>query len=261
MIFGNSEAVEIVGLGWSITSPFKSIAHGAERTGKGVAHVAKKAVSNPLVRLAAFPPLALVKYVEKPLGKLALRPVTHRIDTLKDRRAKKLAWDRRKSTVPTPQDRNDARSWAKGYLRGHKPPFGAMLSLLAGPPAMPEFGFGGLGEPATATIAASVPALIALMTAILKAASHSGEAPERVGGGGGGGPQAPDAPGTQDLTPVQNAVDDAAAAAGGDAAPGNDASSAGGGKRLLGLTHKQLMIGGAVLGGVVVLALLTRKKD
>jgi hypothetical protein len=136
VIFGSSGVVEIEhGLGFSVTSPFKSIAHEAKRAGKGVAHVAKKAASSPIARLAAFPPLALVKYVEKPLGKLALRPVTHRIDTLKDRRAKKLAWDRRKSTVPTPQDRNDARSWAKGYLRGHKPPFGAMLSLLAGPPA------------------------------------------------------------------------------------------------------------------------------
>jgi len=268
VIFGSSDVVEIEhGLGWSITSPFKTIEHGAERAGKDAVHVAKKVASNPIALLATFPPAALVKYVAKPLGKLALRPVTHRIDTLKDRRAKKLAWDRRKSTVPTSQDRNDARSWAKGYLRGHKPPFGLMLSMLAGPPSvMPTLGSGGFGDPTAATIAASIPALMALMTSILHAAHQSGQAPEHAGSSTAS-PQTPDAPGTQDLTPVQNAVDDAAAAAGGDVAPGDDASSGAAGKHgkgkrglLGGITHKQLLIGGGVLGGVVLLVLLTGKK-
>jgi hypothetical protein len=215
---------------------------------------------------------------------VALTPVRHKVDTLKDRRAKKIAWDNRKAMVPTPAERAQAKAWAKGYLKREKPPFGLMLSLLAGPlygvpePAM-DFGSGGFGDPTTATIIASVPTLLAIVDSILKRSAKNGEAPAGGHGGGGGGaapagggaPAAPDAPGTVDLTPAQNAADGGAAADAGGDASADDGSGGGGGKgkhggkgggkMLGGLTKKQLMIGGAVVGGIILISLLMPKKS
>lgn len=246
-------------LGFSLTKPFKSVAHAvsheAKAVGKGAVHVAKKATS-PIARLALFPVVELNKVVLTPIVKTALKPVKSRVNTLKTRRAQKLAWDRRKSTTPTPAEHAEATSWAKSKLRGEAPPLGLMLSLLAGPPIIDERTpvIGQLGEPATASVLASIPALIALMNTILSRSSKSGEAPASVGGGGkhGGGANASgDAGG--------GAQDDGGADAGSDT--GSDTGS-GAKIKLPGVgpvKKSYVLIGGAVLGGALLLALLTRK--
>jgi hypothetical protein len=268
VIFGNSYAVapdEGGGLGFSITSPFKTVAHAAVSVGKGVEHgtvaVAKGAggvaakYGKTAAALAVLPVVEVNKAIVAPVLKATvLRPVISRINTLKDRRAKKLAWDARKSTTPTPQERSQASSWAKSHLRSQAPPLGLMLSVLAGAHrGAPRIATAGLGEPTTAAITAAVPALIALLNSILSKASKSGDAPAQAGKSGGSAPAAPDPAGTHDLTPTQNAADQAAAAS----APSSGDKS--GGALPLGLTKKQLTIGGAVLGGVVLIALLTKR--
>jgi len=260
VIFGNSDAawVDDGTLGFSITSPFKSVAHAATAVGKGVAHgtvaAAKGAgglaqrYGKTAAELAVLPVVEVNKAIVAPVLKATvLRPVISRINTLKDRRAKKLAWDNRKSTTPTPQERSQASSWTKSHLRSQAPPLGLMMSVLAG--SAPQMGLRGLGEPTTATITAAVPALIALLNSILKKANSSGDAPEHVGGGSGG-----TAAGGESGAPDSGST-------------ASDGGTPGGGKHgarsvsslPLGLTKKQLTIGGAVLGGVVLLALLTRK--
>lgn len=280
VILGNTQLVTgDGGFGFSITSPFKAVAHattsavktvgkraaavgkGAARgtvaAGRGVAHgaVAVGHGTEQLARkygkeaalLAVLPVAVVTKDIVAPaLKATVLRPVISRINTLKDRRAKKIAWDRRQSTTPTPQERSEASSWTKSHLRSQTPPFGLMMSVLAG--AAPQTSLRGLGEPTTATIAAAVPALVALLNAILSKANSSGDAPAHVGGGKAG--SVPVAPGGD-------------AADGGQLAPGDDTGAdpngSGGTSLPFGLTKKQLTIGGVVLGGAVVLALLTRK--
>jgi hypothetical protein len=271
VIFGSSDLVSGDGLGFSITSPFKAVAKAATGTakavgkgtvavGKGVEHgtaAAAKGTSQLVQKygktaatLAVLPVVTVNKAIVAPVLKATvLRPVISRINTLKDRRAKKLAWDNRKSPTPTPQERSQASSWTKAHLRSQAPPLGLMMSVLAGPPRMSMTGF---GEPTTATITAAVPALVALLNSILSHADHSGDAPAHAGASGA---QPVDPAGTHDLTPTQDAADQAAV-------DRSSAPSGGRGKSSglpLRLTKKQLMIGGAALGGVVLLALLTRK--
>lgn len=192
-------------------------------------------------------------------------PIRDRVHKLRDRRAKKIAWDSRKSTTPTPAEQAQAKAWTKAHLK-KQGPHGEVLQLFAGvdPGFLGIAGFGAaqLGDPVTLSIiAASIPVFMALMNSVLKKANASGEAPANPAAGGGAA--APAAPGTVDLTPAQ----DAAAAAGGD--DGSDGDAAGGGKhghggggggKLLGMPKKYVIIGGAVLGGVLVLSLLTSKK-
>ncbi len=197
---------EIDQFGFSITSPFKKVASVAKSTvktvakvpavvvkpvakgvAKGTTTVAKgavkvgtvagktyvKAYKATYVRAAK----TVAKGVKTALSKTVLRPVISKLNTLKDRRAKKLAWDRRKSKTPTAAERNEARSWAKSYLKGQKPPFGFMLSQLAGPlddePLMGSF-----GEPVSAaTVIASIPVLLSLLAIILQNVNKSGAAP------------------------------------------------------------------------------------
>lgn len=250
----------------------KAVGHGATVAGKAVAHNA-----GTVAKLAVLPVVTLNKYVLSPVLKVALSPVRSKINTLKDRRARKLAWDRRKSKTPNEAEKREAQSWAKSHMRGQTPPLGLMLSLLAGPPSMGALGdagdfdiellgttqIGALGEPATATIAASVPALLALITAILSRTSKSGEAP--IDPSAGAAPEAPIAPGEVDMSPAQDAaeaagdlVDTAAQAA------NTEALVAQGVPRALakhGITKKQMMIGGAILGGAVLLAVLTSRRS
>jgi hypothetical protein len=273
-------------LGFSIRHAFKKVGHGITSVGKEAGHLAVKGAKLNL-KLIALPTMELEKHVLAPILHTVLTPVRHKVDTLKDRRAKKLAWDNRKSTVPTQAERVQAKAWAKSYLKREKPPFGLMLSLLAGPPlyGVPEpamdFGSGGFGDPTTAAVIASVPTLLAIMASILKRSEKNGEAPAGGHGGGGGGaaPAAPDPAGTVDLTPAQDAAD-GGAGAGGDAGADDGSGGGGGGKKgkhgghgggggggggsgkmLGGLTKKQLMIGGAVVGGIVLLSLLMPKKS
>lgn len=250
MIFDQSQ------LGFSITKPFKhvarTVAHGTASVAKSTAHVAKK-VASPAVALAVLPAVELNKIVVGPVVKRALKPVTNRINTLKDRRAKKLAWDRRKSPTPTPAEHAESKSWAKNKLRGETPPFGLMLSLLAGPLIVDESApqMHQLGEPATASVLASIPALIALMNTILARNAKSGEAPASTGGGAptaAGGRAAASPGGDPNDTPSDAAQNE-----------GNSGATI----NLPGVGHVRrtyVMIGGAVLGGVLLLVLLAHKK-
>lgn len=191
-------------------------------------------------------------------------PIRNRVHKLRDRRAAKLAWDRRKSKTPNAAEKAEAKSWTKSHLKAQGP-HGEVLQLFAGVDTsflgIAGFGAVQLGDPATISlIAASIPVFMALMNAVLKKADASGQAPADPTKGGGGA--APAAPGTVDLTPAQDA---AAAAAGGGDESGGDSSSGGGGHggggpKLFGMPRKYVIIGGAVLGGVVVLSLLTNKK-
>lgn len=272
MILGNSYAVASDGsLGFSITSPFKSVAHAAKAVGRGTVAVGKGVEHGTVAAakgagglvskygkqaalLAALPVVEVNKIIVEPALKATiLRPVISRINTLKDRRARKLAWDARRSTTPTPAERGQASSWTKAHLRSQAPPLGLMMSVLAGSRlGATQLGMRGFGEPTTATITAAVPALVALLNSILKKANSSGDAPEKVGGDAASGA-------------------DVGASGSDDTASGGGIDASGSGKRgghgaghadsslPLGLTKKQLTIGGAVLGGVVLLALLTRK--
>ena len=191
-------------------------------------------------------------------------PIRSRVHKLRDRRAGKLAWDRRKSRTPNAAEKAEAKAWTKSHLK-HQGPHGEVLQLFAGVDSgflgVAGFGAAQFGDPATISlIAASIPVFMALMNSVLKKASASGEAPAdptKGGAGGGGGGMPPGPPG---------AGGDAAAGGGADAAAagGDDGSGAGGGGggegKLLGLPKKYVIIGGAVLGGVLVLSLLLPKK-
>lgn len=177
-------------------------------------------------------------------------PIRNRVHKLRDRRARKLAWDNRHSKTPTPAENAQAKSWTKSHLK-HQGPHGELLALFAGPMPM-LLGDAQLGDPATISlIAASIPVFMALMNKILHKADASGEAPADPTKGAGGGAAAPGAPG---------------AASGEDAGgggPSADASGGGGGDggaKLLGMPKKYVIIGGAVLGGVLVLSLLMPSK-
>ena len=242
-----------------------AVGHEAAAGGKFVAHHAAD-----VAKLAVLPVVEMNKYILQPVLHVALTPVRHKVDTLKNRRAHKLAWDSRHSTTPTPAENAQAKSWAKSYLKREVPPFGLMLSLLAGPPPT-AFGSprvsllgAGFGDPTTATIVASVPTLLAIIDKILTRSNKDGQAPvdpagkggAPAAGGGGGGAAADDGSGA-------GAGADAAA----DAGSGGDDSGAGAGKggagalaKKFGISKKQLMIGGAVVGGLVLLVLLMPSK-
>lgn len=191
----------------------------------------------------------------------ATAPIRNRVHQLRDRRARKLAWDNRKSTTPTPAENAQAKSWTKSHLK-QQGPHGEILQLFAGSSPM-LLGAATLGDPVTLSlIAASIPVFMALMNKVLHKADASGQAPADPTKGGAAA-SAPAAPGTVDLTPAQDAA--AAAGGGGDGGGGADAGGGGGkhgggGGKLLGMPKKYVIIGGAVLGGVLVLSLLTGKK-
>lgn len=270
MIISNSSQ-----LGFSITSPFKKVGHvvkrGAQATGHGIKAGAKFTVSHArdVAMLALLPIAELNKLVLSPALKYALRPIRAKVNTLVDRRAKKLAWDRRKSRVPTAPETAEAHQWAKRELLHSTPPFGPVMSLLAGPPPM-TFGDTDpaitlLGDPSAATIIASIPVMLAIINALLGKKSQSGEAPAMIGPGGpvpdpngGGAMMTPE----QAAAAAQAAVD---AGGGGamDAGGGADDGDGGGGSRGLpgGITKHHLIIGGVVVGGLVLVSMLLKKKS
>lgn len=247
-------------LGFSITSPFKKVGRGIAKGARATGHVAKK-----YGVYAVAPVVALPLAIGKKLGSFALTPVRHRVERLKDRRAKKLAWDRRKSKEPNAAERAEAKAWTKSYLKGH-PPHGTALALLAGAgpfDADPQVAL--LGEVVTAaTVSASIPILIALMNHILGKANASGDAPAQPG-------EAP-LPAADAAAAITNAAGDAANAAAADAGAeaGEDASAdAGGGdgaaagpkgkgSTIGGVPKKYVLIGAAVLGAVVLISLVKK---
>jgi len=96
----------------------------------------------------------------KAVTDLALKPIRSRLGTLKDRRAKLLAWNRRQSKVPTTAEKAQARKDVKAHLSS-KGPHGKMLSWLAGPTFAGELGVVGYDDAALAAIATALAASLA----------------------------------------------------------------------------------------------------
>ncbi|MBV8722257.1 MAG: hypothetical protein JO277_08915 [Candidatus Eremiobacteraeota bacterium] len=250
-------------LGFSVTSPFRAVGRGVAKGAKATGRVTKKYGKYAVE--ATNPELAVMAVAGKKLASWALTPVRHRVQRLKDRRAVKLAWDRRKSKTPTDAEKKEARDWTKHYLNRH-PPHGPALALLAGPSFFgPSAESILLGEVVTAaTVSASVPVLIALMNHLLGKAHASGEAPANPGeaplpaaSSSAGGD------GTVDTGPAQDAGTAAEADANADASAGGGKGGKGGGAvvKLPGVgavPRKYLVIGGVVVGAVVLVALLKR---
>ncbi len=109
----------------------------------------------------------------KAVTDLALKPIRSRLGTLKDRRAKLLAWNKRRSRVPTTVEKAQARKDVKSYLSS-KGPHGKMLAWLAGPTFAGELGVVGYDDAALAAIAT---ALTASLVKIIGDAAKSKFAP------------------------------------------------------------------------------------
>lgn len=211
------------------------------------------------------------------LADKATKPIRNRVQTIVNRRAAKIAMDKRHSTTPTPAEKAEAKAWTKHKLTYDGPggiptPHGKILALFAGSeyhvPTYTQMGQLGV---APAVIAAAVPVFVALANAMISKYAKSGEAPAN--------PQAdqytsstdPVAPGTVDLQPVQNMVDEATASANQDAGgsgmePGMPSDDGSGGSAVKrggglpgGISKNHLLIGAAVIGGVVLIATLTKK--
>ncbi len=199
-----------------------------------------------------------------------MTPVKNKVHTLRDRRANKLAWDKRKSRTPNAAEKAEAKSWTQAKLKGQGP-HGQILALFAGPPMRMLNEYEStvqLGEVVTAaTITASIPVFLAILNALLNKSSASGEAPANIGPDGQPMPQqGPDQPGTVDMTPVQEAAQAMAedAAAEMEAQGGGRAAGGGAMVRMPGVGPVQrshLMLGAAVVGGVLLLMMLTRRKS
>ena len=109
----------------------------------------------------------------KAVTDLALKPIRSRLGTLKDRRAKLLAWNKRRSRVPTTVEKAQARKDVKSMLSS-KGPHGKMLAWLAGPTFAGELGVVGYDDAALAAIAT---ALTASLVKIINDAAKSKFAP------------------------------------------------------------------------------------
>jgi hypothetical protein len=253
--------------GFSITHAFKKVGHGITSAGKEAGHLTKK-YGLKVGELAVLPVAELNKIVAGPILRVALRPIKSRVNTLKSRRANKLAYDRGHPT-PTPQDQADARSWTRNKVK-HQIPFGPVFYALAGAPTPSFFGYAQpapvtmFGDPTTATIVASIPPMIKLMDDFIKSSSKSGEAPAHVGRGGAGSGAAPsggDAGGGADA----GAADDSGDAGGGSGAGGGKGKHGGHGGKGGGAGGKMMMLPGIgavpktavyVGGGLLALVLL-----
>lgn len=262
--------------GFSVTSPFKKVGRGIKKVGKAGYGVTKK-VAKTGVHVAKTGVKAVgkgLKYaIVAPalwLASKATAPVRNRVHKLRNRRAAKLAWDRRKSKTPNAAENAEAKSWTKSHLKG-KGPHGQVLALFAGAPDDVLLGSyepyaGQLGmDPATATvIASSIPIFMALMNKVLGQASASGEAPANpqadAAADASAAAETAAAPGEIDVGPAQEAAADAAQAA---QEAVQDAVEPGMVRLPGGIRAKKshLMIGGAVVGGLVLISLLMPKKS
>ena len=263
--------IQAAPLGFSFTHALKRVGHGVSHAAHSAEHGVVSA-SKAAAHVAMLPAKEVVHAVNAVM-KLAFRPITNRIHTLQNRRAGKIAFDKRKSTTPTPAEHAEAKTWTKNKLKSQGPQ-GKLLALFAGPPpAMPLWPTAGMlgQDPATVSIiAASIPVFKELMNKILGKAAASGEAPAKPGDAPADSDPAADAAATQQA--ASGGGD--AAAAGGDGSDGTDAGSGGDGTgkgkgkgdgagalaKRLGVSKKQLMIGGAVVGGLVLLVLLMPSK-
>lgn len=144
----------------------KGVAKGGKAVGKGAVK-GVKAVGKG------------VKAISKASFRLITKPLRSRVDKLTNRRAAKIAWDRRQSKQPNAQEKAEARQWAKNEFR-KKGPHGKLIAALAGcPTAQRELGSIELGvDPATMTaVAGVIGALTAMAQVMLTSTAKSGEAP------------------------------------------------------------------------------------
>jgi len=261
-------------LGFSITAPFKKVG-SAVKTGvkytvvKPTQYAVKgtKIAAKAVYKAHAIPTQWLAIKPTMWLAEKATAPVKKRVQTLVNRRAAKLAWDRRKSKTPTPAEHNEARTWTRNRLLKMSVivPAAPLLAAFAGAPDDYQLGI------APAVVAAAVPVLLAAAAVVLQQLAKSGEAPANPTDpgapapppppGADGGP--PPQPGEVDLTPVQDAA--AEAAEQGAEAMQQVAAQAGGRQRVGGMTlpkgisKNHMLIGGALLGGVLLIAMLKPK--
>jgi hypothetical protein len=152
-----------------IKSAASSVAHVAKAAGSGAISVGQK-VGGTALKIAVLPAYYVTKYA----ADIALRPVRSRVNTLVNRRAAKIAWDRRRSKTPTSAEHNQARDWAKAKFKSSGP-HGHLLALLAGPTLTGQLGDFGV---APAVVAAAVPILVSILTGMIKKYAGTGEAPE-----------------------------------------------------------------------------------
>lgn len=243
---------------YAVKHPIKATKFVARQTGDAAKQVGQ-AVKTGVLKPAEF------------IAHAATQPLRSRVHTLRDRRARKLAWDRRKSKTPDAKDRRDAKNWTKSKL--HKSgPQGYLLALFAGPAddyvtlsGMDVYGSGLGFDPATASIiAASIPVFMAILNVMLSKANKSGEAPVDPSSpvpASDAAALSPEAeggmtPGAVDMSPVQDAAAAAEEAA-------QDAAGGGGMVKLPGGVHAKkshLLLGAAVVGGLVVVLLVMRSK-
>lgn len=219
MLLARPQKDAVIDLGFSITHVAKGVTHAASSAVKSTAHVAAKGAT-ATGHVAAKGATTTVHVGEK-VGKIALLPITlpmealtsllfepvrSRVHKMRDRRAKKLSWDRRKSLQPNAAENAEAKSWTKSRLKS-KGPHGLLLALFAGAPEMGAHALLGnyqLGV-APAVAAALVPVLTAVASQIVSDVAKSGEAPAN--------PQQPGAPPPAAETQEAAALAPAAAAA------------------------------------------------
>lgn len=261
-------------LGFSITSPFKKVASAVASTTKAavkytVVKPTQLAVKGTKIGAKAvyqahkIPTEWLVIKPTMWLAEKAMAPVKSRVQTVVNRRAGKLAWDRRKSKTPTPAEHSEARTWTRNRLLAMSVivPGAPLLAAFAGAPNDYQFGI------APAVVAAAVPVLMAAAAAVISRLNTPGDAPANPAAGGGApassAAEPPVAPGEVDLSPVQDAA--AAAAEQGAEAMQQVAAQASGRQRVGGMTlpkgisKNHLMIGGGILAAVLLLAVMKPK--
>lgn len=260
-------------LGFSL-NPIKAIkkvgggiATGARKVGSGVATGARytgRGIKTGVKYAGKGLEYTLLKPAEW-IGSKLTAPVRSRVATIRNRRAAKLAWDRRKSKTPNAAEQAEAKAWTKSHLAA-KGPHGKILSYFAGAPDYLLLGYfdnpndGDLGV-APAVVAAMIPVLVALATSLIQQFAKSGEAPVDPARGAGPDPSIPpdaeaqaaaEAAAAQAAEGVQDAVEDAGVESG----SGQMVRLPGGGKVQRG---NLLLFGGLGLAVVVAIVLMKRK--
>lgn len=243
----------------TVTVPTKYVAKGAVAAGRGVATGAKVA-GKAVYQAHAIPTKWLAIKPTMWLAEKATAPVKKRVRTIVDRRARKLAWDRRKSKTPTSAEHNEARTWTRNRLLALTPvvPVAPLLAAFAGAP-VDDYQLG----VAPAVVAAAVPVMMAAAAALISQFNKSGEAPAdptsaaAAQAPAGGPDQGAAAPGQVDMTPVQDAADQANEAIQQATTPPGMVRLPGGARA----KKSHLMIGGAVVIGLIVVLSMSGKKS
>lgn len=121
-----------------------------------------KRVARRGVKLAAAPAKLAAKGIAAATGPIRRRIFRAFFGKLVNRRARLLAWQGRRSTLPSAADKQAAQRWAKAYVK-RKGVLGKLVGATLG------------AEPVTAAIlTVSIPALIAMARQALKTAEKEG---------------------------------------------------------------------------------------